>query len=271
MNDALKVQRISPLKMMMPVIIFLGLAAIWSIYWYAALGKAKDRLAQIEAAHIQLQCTDRSWGGYPFRIHFDCTGLQTNLQKSDITADKLRLIIQAWNPNHVIGALFGPVEINTTTITGRPIRFSYREGKGKLGLASILAEDQTIKLPGVKPLAIKNINAHMRPKVDTNQLEVDITASEFSLQELRLDSFTIKGTAEPRPPKEGSFSLLSEPSEYLDAIWFIQRVLNLGDAEMNAAQAILEPLLEANDNKLPIQLKDGTWYWGPFALDEQDS
>lgn len=266
MNNPLEVRRTSPLKMLAPLIVFLIIALGWSIYWYTVLGKAKQRLAALEANYIELTCTDRSWGGYPFRVHFDCTGLRTTFEGVDITADKLRLIGQAWNPNHIIGALFGPVHFKGVKISGEPVRFSYRTENGKLALASLLAEAQSITFATDKQLTIARTETHLRPRSDTRRLDLAVTLSGLSTSSAQLDSFTITGTLDPAIPRDGSFEFLSEPSEYLDAIWIVQHLAGLGDTEMNAAQAVITPLLKANDNKLPIQLKDKTWYWGPFAV-----
>lgn len=266
MNNPLEIKRVSPLKMMAPLIVFLCIALAWSIYWYIALGKAQQKLAELEATHLTLKCNDRSWGGYPFRIHFDCTGISTDVMDSNIKADKLRLIGQAWNPSHIIGALFGPVTIGNVKISGDPVRFSYRVKSGNLALASLLAENQTLTFADNKKLTVGKTEAHLRPVADTPRLDLAVTLSALSTEKAQLDSFKVNGTLENEIPREGSFALLSEPSEYLDAIWIAQYLSDLGDAEMNAAQAVITPLLKANDNKLPIQLKDQIWYWGPFPV-----
>ena len=266
MNNPLEIKRTSPLKMLAPLIVFAIIALAWSVYWYVALGKAQQKLAAFEAEHISLTCRDRSWGGYPFRVHFDCTGLAATFEGADITADKLRLIGQAWNPNHIIGAVFGPVQIKGVEISGEPVRFSYRTKNGKLALASLLTGKQTIRFSAGKQLTVAKTETHLKPAIEAKRLDLAITLSGLATGTAQLDSFTVTGKLDPAIPREGSFALLSEPSEYLDAIWIVQHLANLGDTEMNAAQAVITPLLKANDNKLPIQLKDKTWYWGPFAV-----
>ena len=270
MNNPLEIKRVSPLKMMAPLIVFLCIALAWSVYWYIALGKAKQKLATLEATHVSLKCDERSWGGYPFRIHFDCAGVSAELAGSAITADKLRLIGQAWNPSHIIGALFGPVTIDNVKISGDPIRFSHRVKNGKLALASLLAENQTIVTTNAKQLTVAKTEAHLRPATDTDRFDLAITLSALYTEKAQLENFAITGTVANEVPGEGNFNLLSEPSDYLDAIWIVQYLSDLGDAEMNAAQAVITPLLKANDNKLPIQLKDQIWYWGPFPVTGSD-
>ncbi len=270
MTNPLEIKRTPPLKMLAPLIVFAIIALIWSAYWYVALGKAKHKLAVFENGYVSLNCSDRSWGGYPFRVHFDCTALETSFEGLDITAGKLRLIGQAWNPDHIIGALFGPVHIEGVAISGEPIRFSYRTGSGRLLLASLLAEKQSVNFAPGKILTVEKTESHIRPATNSNRLDLAIILSGLSTGTAQLDSFNINGTLDRAMPREGSFEILSEPSEYLDAIWIVQHLASLGDAEMNAAQAVITPLLKANDNKLPIQLKDNTWYWGPFAVTKSE-
>lgn len=270
MNNPLEIKRISPLKMMAPLIVFLCIALAWSVYWYIALGKAKQKLALLEETHLSLTCGQRNWGGYPFRIHFDCTDASTELAGSHLAAGKLRLIGQAWNPNHIIGALFGPVSLNNVKISGDPIRFSYRVQNGQLALTSLLAANQTIAFAGNKQLTVAKTEAHLQPAAKSEQLDLAVTLSDLSTEKAQLDSFTITGAFDRKLPKEGSFSLLSEPSDYLDAIWIVQYLTNIDDAEVSAADAVIRALLKANNNKLAIRLKDQTWYWGPFAVTGSD-
>jgi hypothetical protein len=51
MNDPLAVKTTSPLKMAVPLIAFLLIAAAWSAYWFYAKGQAQDRLARFENTH----------------------------------------------------------------------------------------------------------------------------------------------------------------------------------------------------------------------------
>ena len=268
MNDPLTVKTTSPLKMALPLIAFMLIAAAWSAYWFYAKTQAQDRLARFERDTLALNCKSRDWGGYPFRIHFDCTSPKISTDNVEANADKLRLIIQAWNPNHMLGAVFGPVTINGFTLSGDTIRFSYRNSEGNFALASFLAENQAVTLPGGQAIKAEKIQAHARPQPDqANRIQITATASQLALEDLRLDSFKLDGHITPDRLSTGEgFSLLSEPSNYLDALWMVQRVTGLGDQEMNAAQQIISPLLKENDNKLPILLKDGNWFWGPFQI-----
>jgi hypothetical protein len=268
MNDPLAVKTTSPLKMAVPLIAFLLIAAAWSGYWYYAKGQAQARLASFEQDTLELNCNTRDWGGYPFRIHFDCTAPKIIAGNIEASADKLRLIIQAWNPNHMLGAIFGPVTLNGLTLSGDTIRFSYRTSEGKLAIASLLGENQSVTLPGGQTIKIEKVQAHSRPQPDqASRVQLAATVSQLALDDLRLDSLKLDGHITPDRLSTGEgFSLLSEPSNYLDAIWMVQRLTGLDDENMNAAQQIISPLLKENNNKLPILRKDGRWFWGPFQI-----
>jgi hypothetical protein len=268
MNDPLAVKTTSPLKMAVPLIAFLVIAGAWSAYWFFAKMQAQDRLAGFEQDTLALNCNNRSWGGYPFRIHLDCTSPKIITGNIEANADKLRLIIQAWNPNHMLGAIFGPVTINGVTLSGDTIRFSYKTSEGNFALVSLLAERQSLTLPGGQTIKIDKVSAHSRPQPDqANSIQITATASQLALDDLRLDSFKLDGSITPDSLSTGEgLKLLSEPSNYLDAIWMVQRLTGLGDQDMNAAQQIISPLLKENGNKLPVLLKDGNWFWGPFQI-----
>jgi hypothetical protein len=198
MNDPLAVKTTSPLKMAVPLIAFLLIAAAWSAYWFYAKGQAQDRLARFEQYTLALNCGNRSWGGYPFRIHFDCTSPRISTANLEATADKLRLIIQAWNPNHMLGAVFGPVTLNGATLSGDTIRFSYRTTEGNLALVSLLAENQSVTLPGGQTITIEKASAHGRPQPDqAKRIQITATASQLALDDLRLDSFKLDGSITP--------------------------------------------------------------------------
>lgn len=266
MNDPLEVKRVSALKMMTPLIIFIVIAVAWSAYWYMARQQAQQTFADFRAETKRLECEQESWGGYPFRITFDCTGMSLPIDTEALSANKLRLLVQPWNTNHVIGALFGPVTFRGMTLDGDAIRFSHRTEDGKLALASLITENQTLTLADQKQFRIAKASAHMRPMQDTTTVEYTAILEQITLEELALDSFKLDGTYDPAAKGPNYLVLLSEASEYLDAIWMVQRLANLKDPEMHAADAIIRPLLKSNNNKLAIQRKNGIWYWGPFPL-----
>jgi hypothetical protein len=268
MNDPLAVKTTSPLKMAAPLLAFLAIAAAWTAYWFYAKNQAQARLAQFESDQLPLNCKSREWGGYPFRIHLDCAGPGISTSQLDASAGKLRLIIQAWNPNHILGAVFGPLTINATTVSGDAIRFSYRTSGGQLVLASMLADNQTVTQPTGKAVTAANTQAHIRPQPGKpGEFQISATVSQLALEDLRLDSFKLEGSANAdQISTMDGLELLSEPSNYLDAIWMVQRLTGATDEEMNTAQQIIGPLLKENDNKLPLQVRNGRWYWGPFQI-----
>ena len=256
----------SPVKMMLPLAAFILIAAAWSGFWFYARSEARTRLATFEADTLALNCAEREWGGYPFRISLDCRSPRVDVDGTTVTATNLRLIIQAWNPNHMLGAIFGPVTIGKATVTGDTIRFSHRMSEGELALASLVAENQTVTVPNGQALTISKLEAHARPDAQPASWQIASTATNFAMDDLRMDSFKLDGTIPAGSLKGGDLELMTEASDYLDAIWLVTRLANLGEKDIEGVEVILTPLLRQNNNKLPLQRKDGTWYWGPFQL-----
>ena len=269
MNNPLEVKPVSALKMMSPLIIFIVIAAAWSMYWFTVRQQTQDTVARYVGKGLPLSCTEQAWGGYPFRITFDCSGVNLTVNESPLTADKLRLILQPWNTNHIIGALFGPITYNDMVLNGDAIRISHRSENGKLALASLIAENQTLTIDEKKQFKIAKVSGHARSKDQSNLIEYTGLLEQITMDKLALDNFKLDGTYDPSATVQNDLVLNTEPSEYLDAIWMVQSLADLGDTEMNAAEAVIKPLLKSNNNKLLIQRKDGIWYWGPFPLQKQ--
>jgi hypothetical protein len=253
--------------MILPLAAFLLIAAGWTAYWFHTSSHAQARLATFETETLALNCAEREWGGFPFRISFDCRSPRIEAGGVTITAANLRLIMQAWNANHIIGAIIGPTTINNVSVTGDTIRFSHRMSGAKLALASLIAENQTVTTPDGQVVTAARLEAYSRPAADKPEAyQVAAIASNMALDDLRLDNFKLDGTLTLQSIRDGNIELLTEPSDYLDAIWFATRLAKLSDKDTEGVEVFLVPLLKQNNNKLPLQRKDATWYWGPFQL-----
>ena len=259
----------SPVKMLLPLAAFVLIAAGWTAYWLHARSQAQARLASLESQTLALTCAGREWGGFPFRISFDCRSPRIETGSTSLTATNLRLIMQAWNANHILGAIIGPVTINNVTLNGETIRFSHRRKQGELALASVVAENQTVTMPDGQALSIGKLEAHARPGTEPASWQLAAAASNFALDDLRMDKLQLDGTVPVQSLKGGDLQLMSEASDYLDAIWFATRLANLSDKDTEGVEVFLLPLLKQNNNKLPLQRKDATWYWGPFQLNNR--
>jgi hypothetical protein len=101
------------------------LSALWCGYWFIAFTGAKElvlaKRLEFASKGLQLDCTQESWGGFPFRFEFQCataslqfanTSEPINLQSAKILA-----VAQAYNPFHVLLLIDGPSTVNGIEFT----------------------------------------------------------------------------------------------------------------------------------------------------------
>ena len=110
-----------PWKILLPLIAVLCLAAIWTVYWFVALGMVKDRMAsersKLASQGLTLDCSEESWGGYPFHFEWRCSSpVLTRQSLADARSGDLLLVALAYAPWQVVALLDGP-----TTLTGKGI------------------------------------------------------------------------------------------------------------------------------------------------------
>ncbi len=103
-------------RIALPLIAVVVLFAIWSAWWWWASSFAQSKFAearQLQADRLRIDCSNESWGGYPYRILFTCRGPHITLRKSgtQIFADRLDILAHAYNPTHIIARLTGPTRI----------------------------------------------------------------------------------------------------------------------------------------------------------------
>lgn len=108
------------------------LAAGWCIYWFAFRTKLQGDVAEFRAGlaaqGLQQSCASEVWSGFPFRYELTClnprlTG-ERNGQRVEIAAAQLQLVMQAYNPFHIIGLVDGPTSVNGKTLAHDKARSS---------------------------------------------------------------------------------------------------------------------------------------------------
>ncbi len=147
MSNPHEPRRGRPWRMVLPLGLVIILTAGWSFYWFAAADFAEtsiDRLIARQAERgIEITCSERALGGFPFRFILTCRNAEITINRSDKVAEiklpELRGIVQAYNPTHAIGELVGPMEINLRQ-TGRPDRAA------RIAWATALVSMQTASL-----------------------------------------------------------------------------------------------------------------------------
>jgi len=93
------------------------LVAIWSGFWYYASGEAETTVAawrghEAEAGRIY-ECSHATFGGYPFRIEYDCADPAVDYRTASLSirAKSLAAVAQVWDPTLVIGEIAGPLTL----------------------------------------------------------------------------------------------------------------------------------------------------------------
>ncbi len=104
-------------------LILLVLVAVggWSLYWFIAHQNAREALAQALTDEAQngraWSCERYSSGGYPFRFEGLCEGVTLRFARQNGAVGIARFaqaeaVTQAWNPQHVILRLTGPLRVS---------------------------------------------------------------------------------------------------------------------------------------------------------------
>jgi hypothetical protein len=101
------------------------LSALWCGYWYIAFGMAKDlvhsKRQEFLNQDLQFDCTQESWGGFPFRFEFQCEPASLQFTNANETINfqsaKILAVAQAYNPFHVLLLIDGPSSIDEVKLT----------------------------------------------------------------------------------------------------------------------------------------------------------
>lgn len=200
MTDTIPTRRQSRFWLYGPTLLLAILAAAWSVFWFYARGRAA---AEIDAALAReakrgrtWTCTDRSIGGYPFRIELRCNALAlTSTRWGEavrVETGPAVAVGQIYSPGLVILELSGPAKI--TLPEGRSLALSWTNLDASLAWRNperfaLVASDLsgTLTAPGLNPetWSSKALEAHLRrnparPAPD-QAVDIAITAKGTSL------------------------------------------------------------------------------------------
>lgn len=114
--------------------LLLLIVAGWSIYWFSFRAKLQDDIANFRTAladaGMKLDCTDESWGGFPFRYELACQNPSLHGEyegrPTALRASQLRLYMQAYNPFHIMALADGPTLLNGNRLAHATARASLR-------------------------------------------------------------------------------------------------------------------------------------------------
>ena len=285
---------------MMPVFGMLGLAAIWSVYWFIGLTVAERQTAQwrerLARDGLRLECATESWGGYPFRFQFTCNSPAfASPQRVSAASKSMTVLAQAYNPWHVIALLDGP----TTVVAGNARQLEARHGRivasvkiRDAGEADISIDVPELALPGW--LSAGRLLIHGRPEPEgALGLAWSISGLNYEPEgrpPLRVAQSDFVGTLKTDGDlvvhdivlKEGAVIYRGSGSVRLDGSKRLSGLLNTETNDLDGLLLILDPHLDMNEQqraafktvlgllgqqaKIDLIARDGEFYIGPFKV-----
>jgi len=167
-------------RAIMPALLVLVLAIAWSGYWLWLHSKAQqlfeEQSASLAARGLTLDCSDRDWGGYPFRIEFTCTDPKFADRRSSLIAGaeaaKLFVVMQAYDFRKAAALLDGP-----TTIILRdaePLTIAHERVLASFQRVSAADQRLSIEVPGLRigeDASAVTASFHFRAR-DGNSLDI---------------------------------------------------------------------------------------------------
>lgn len=119
MQDPVTPPAPSRARLYWPLALLTILALAWSGFWFYAAGRTESTIAawlEREANHGRVwTCPQRQTAGYPFRIEVACVAPTfsgpAGAARLDGSLGALKAYAQAWEPNHVLVDLDGPLKI----------------------------------------------------------------------------------------------------------------------------------------------------------------
>ena len=105
-----------------PLLVFAVLAAVWSGFWFYASSSAQATLAQWREQEARLgrtySCGSQSTGGYPFRLEVRCDDARVEMRAFQpalvIATRSLLVVAQVYDPTLLIGEITGPLTVSET-------------------------------------------------------------------------------------------------------------------------------------------------------------
>jgi hypothetical protein len=175
-------------RALLPALLVLVLAVGWSGYWFWLSGEArhlydseKRRLADRGGS---FQCGEENWGGFPFRLEFDCAQARFVSANDGLIAraetGNLLAIMQAYDFRRVAALIDGPTTV--TPRDGEPITLEHQRVLAAFHRVSDAENQLSIEIPGprIADLGSATIaNIHLRNRGEDI---LDIAASGDGIQ-----------------------------------------------------------------------------------------
>ncbi|GLK80236.1 DUF2125 domain-containing protein [Methylopila turkensis] len=175
----------------LPTALLLLAAALWSVFWNVAAGRAEqavDAWIAREATKGRVYaCGSRRVEGYPFRIELVCDA-PTMTAPGDggpvvATAARFTGVAQIYDPRRIIGDLQGPVAFTDAAGGRADLSFATAQASAAAGSdnrfdrASIALASPRLTADGVEIGAARRVEVHMRRAPTSTDGVYDLAAS----------------------------------------------------------------------------------------------
>jgi len=194
--------RFTAWRAVMPAILVLLLALLWSAYWLWLFDMAQRRtdteLQRLAGQGLALTCAGRDWGGYPFRIEATCERPDFIDSRggaiAQAKAESLLVVMQAYDFRKVAALLDGPTVI--TPRDGTPLTITHDRILAAFHRLSAADHRLSIEIPNLRideDVSAVIANLHFRARDET---VLDIAASGDGISIVADDAkFTIDKAA----------------------------------------------------------------------------
>ena len=288
-------------RILLPLLGVLILAIVWSIYWFVALGFAKDRMATERAnladRGLTISCSEEWWGGYPFHFEWTCSSpVVTQDSVMEARASNMLAVALAYAPWQVVILLDGP-----TTLSGQklmPVTASHGRIVASVTLDQDWAPRFSMEIPKLsvpKLLSVERVLVHTRPAGESMDVAAALTTVDYQPEGrpvLVLDQADMTGTLLPDRTlfldkvelRQGTIRYWGSGSLSLDSSRRVAGTISTETNDLNGLLSILEPHLALTDQqkaslrmllglmgnaaKADIISKDGQLFVGPFKVSD---
>ena len=289
-----------PWLILFPLLSFLLVAVLWSSYWFIAIELAKDQFERervsLSERGLVLDCTQETWGGFPFRFEFNCTSPALHfMSRLEVRSANIMAVALAYNPWQVIVLIDGPT--TATGATSLPTRAEHQRAIASIVIDSNNQPSLSVDLPKlIVPglLTTDRLRFDARPAANAG---IELAASIDGLNyqptgrpELLIRRGDLRGSffqdgrlsVERIELAEGNVRYWGAGEIQLDQSRRLAGNLSTETNDLNGLLSILDPHLDMTDDqkvglrtvlgllgqetKADIIARDGQLFIGPFKI-----
>ncbi|MTI18422.1 DUF2125 domain-containing protein [Rhodobacteraceae bacterium RKSG542] len=246
-----------------PTFVLIGLVVLfcigWTGFWFYGKNSLDARLAEVfDASDKQaaLECTDRSFSGFPARYQLNCSRFSVENAGEKLTLDGLRAVTMAYTPNRLIVEADGPASaVLPSQDTSVDAEWASARASARFGV------DQKVN-PVLSRLDLEIRELEL--DVETRQAPLSASAQELQLHTRRNEeqpqAMDVAGSL-------SGFKLLEQANRLPDADVSFVLTLNDGMGLVNGKHRSLEDLFAAEG--IDISLKSLRVQLGDLVLETQ--